>query len=548
MTSSSQHGPLHVLMAMPPTEQQHYLSNPRIEQDYVSRRAKAHGITNTTTSGGSSVWHGVSKTEHALIQCCELNEAMLQEEMEVVMFRSPNNTPLMGGGALDMEHEVRFAGILARNCHDLATRALALAILERTLEAHLMEEAEAQVRLGKEPIPSQDGEPQADETKSEEPPVKNEEKEEEPQPGQKRRSHRLRGQETKYKRTKRKEDDTKNSVTKEQGKTLGQGKWMRLEQFFAAGGLRILNRWLVEASEDEIVLDTSKAALGSNRTKLQPSPTRPLILPLLRFLERIPFDKKLVLDSKINKQIRNIEKQVDKIRGEANPEDLKGWTTSKSDSKTNPLDLVREAVEQVKKAWGENAKKEKQTFGDPFVSIKEMIRERMEAMIDFGRGAAPRPEWLEEEPKKVAVPKKSRSELAAKERQAEAEIRKHLDQDLQNKLREAEKRHREHLAMLREKRKMMLATEPIDVKKKSGGRRVQWKDGMKTKSSRNRKVLEEVYIFDKRTPANKELAHLIGEDDREITPDMNERTDGLLEQEDMKVTSTDSGDVIDLTL
>lgn len=470
------------------------------------------------------------------------------------------NTPLLGGGALDMEHEVRFAGILARTCHDLATRSLALAILERTLETHLIEEAEAKVRLGTDPYRNQEGESQTEannnnnnkEGSSDE--NEQEEKEESTQPGQKRRSHRLQRLETKYKRTKRKEDDTKNTfVVKDQGKTFDLEKWVRLEQFFAAGGLRILNRWLLEASEDEIVVDTTKASLG-NRTKVRTSSTRSLILPLLRFLERIPFDKKLVVDSKINKQIRSIEKQVDKIlearrNANENPEDCQGWTSSKSSADTNALELVREAVEQVKKSWGVNAKKEKQTFGDPFASIKDSIRERMEALVDFDRGAAPRPEWLDEEPKKVSVPKKSRSELAAKERQAEAEIRKHLAQDLQNKLREAEKRHREHLAKLREKRNMMmLANEPIDIKKKSGGRRVQWKDGMKTKSSRNRKVLEEVYIFDKRTPANKELAHLTGEDDREIGPEVNNTTDNMLEQEESKVASTETGDVIDLTL
>ncbi len=548
MSLNGTNGPLHVLMALPPTEQRQCQLNPRIQRDYISRRAKAYG----TSINPSSTWKGVSKTEYALVHCCETHEEKMQEEWEDVTLGTLN-APLMGGGALDMEHEVRFAGILATSCHDLGTRALALAILERTLDTHLMELEEAKLRHGTSTV--NDGELHVEQKEETEQNNEIDEDNYSDQPGQKRRSQRLQKQEPKYKRTKRK-DEERNSSADQERKNFDHGKWNRLEQFFSAGGLRILNRWLLEASEDEFVAVKNPKSQQGNRNKsadngdmkVQASSTRPLILPLLRFLERIPFDKKLVVDSKINKQIRKIEKQIEGIlearaQGKRNSEDLEGWTTTPTTPKTQALDLVREAVEQVKKSWGGNAKKEKVTFGNPFASLTETLRERMEMLVDFDRGVAPRPEWLGEESKKELTPKKSRSELAAKERQAEAEIRKHLDQDLQNKLREAEKRHREHLAKLREKRNMMLANEPSDFKKHSGGRRVQWKDGMKTKSVRNRKILEEVYVFDKRTPANKELAHKIGDDERDGSPEVIDITAAPLEMEEHDIV-----ELIDLTL
>lgn len=557
MASSLQsNGPLHVLMALPPTEQRQCEFNPRIQRDYITRRTKAYGIA----SNPSNAWTGVSKTEHALIRCCEMpEEQLLKEEIELVTLGTPN-APLIGGGVLDIEQEVRFVGILASSCHDLGTRALALAILERTLEAHLTESDARNRRFGTnvENDSEHQGRPKEEEEQSDE---ELEDDDEGNQSGQKRRSQRLRKQEPKYKRTKRK-DEEHDSTTKQDGKMFDHGKWSRLEQFFAAGGLRILNRWLLEASKDEFVAVKNSKPLQGNKNKssdsiglkVQASSTRPLILPILRFLEHIPFDKKLVLDSKINKQIRRIEKQIDGIiesrsQGKQNSEDLKGWTTANSTSKAESLNVIKEAVEHVKKSWGASSKKEKQTLSNPFAVITETLRERMETLVDFDRGVGPRPEWLAEETKKESVPKKSRSELAAKERQAEAEIRKHLDQDLQNKLREAEKRHREHLAKLREKRNMMLqiASEPTDLQKKSNGRRVQWKDGMKTKSVRNRKMLEEVYVFDKQTPANKDLALIPEGDDRDSAAEPVDSSAGVLEVEYSSNASV-GPETIDLTL
>ena len=76
---------------------------------------------------------------------------------------------------------------------------------------------------------------------------------------------------------------------------------------------------------------------------------------------------------------------------------------------------------------------------------------------------------------------------------------------MRKRLRAAQDEHREHLARLRELRKTQVESAPGRSSKGSGGKAVQWKDGMKSQTSRNRKVLEQVFIFVKNTPANKDM-------------------------------------------
>ena len=580
--------PIHVLMALPPAAADNGSSrrwelNPRLQRDYVARRNKANGGATPL-----HLWTGVSETERALVYCCEARDEARDEEFLATATTTTTTThgalgkrgndpeyPLMGGGALDMEQEMRFVGILATDCHSMASRALALAILERTLETHLWELEESQQRLrANRPEEGEDegDDHEKEEEKQEEPEDGDEEEDEDDEikPGQKRRSRRLRKQEPKYKRTNRKEESPEGSSSKQDQPMFDYEKWSRLEQFFAAGGLKILNRWLFEAYEDEVVLQPklpSAEKTGSSKMrpakqatkeepKLQASSTRTLILPILRFLERIPFDKKLVVDSKINKQIKLIEKQVNGIldtraRGKHSPEDLENWTTEPTTSETEPLDLVKEAVDQVKKAWGEKAKKEKKTFGNPFDLLSETLHERLGAVVEFESGSAPQPEWIEFPDDAKRKAKKSRSELAAKERATERKIRQNLGEDLQRRLREAEKKHREHLALMREKRKWQETSkvQALDFKKSSGGRQVQWKDGMKSKSVRNRKILEEVFVFHKNKPSNPEVEDMTEEEDvQDGTPEVITTTADEPESSGVGADDMESDGLIDLSL
>jgi hypothetical protein len=481
-------GPFHVLMATAtaatmttsPSKERILLFDPRLLHDYVAKRKKAYG---TETNGNKhDIWDGVSKVERDLVCCCEKPEE--------------NEDDRDAYGALDIEKEIRFSGILARDCHTIPTRCLALAILERTLDTSLLEMEE------EDDSEKEDGENEEEEMEGV---ASDDERDDDWKPGQKRRRsprHMKDQQKRKRQRTNKEEKEDKR-----EDEEVG-----RLEQFLAAGGLKILNRWLIEAADEE-EQPPLKSPPGSIRkpqpTGPKPPAGRPLILPILRFLERIPFDKKLVMDSKINKQIRKLGKQVDGIlearaRGKHRREDLENWTTEPTSAETDALDHVQDAVDTVKSSWEQMAKKQNDKFTDPFESLKEKMRERLDILTQFETGAIPKPDWLEtQEPdkdakKKAATPKRPNTqELAAKERKAERE-------DLKNALRAAADEHRERMAVLRETlRKRKEESAPSIRHKKAGGKKVVWKDDMRTQTNRNRKLLEEVFLFEKKLPASR---------------------------------------------
>jgi len=400
--------------------------------------------------------------------------------------------------------------------------------LERTLDARQMEEEEAENQKAVT-NPSDEGKSAGDQKGEDKIKTEGEGEEDgkEAEAGQKRRSQRLSKQEPKYKRTKRKHEEVENTPTEDttNAKKFDYDKWKRLEQFLAAGGLRILGRWLQEASEEVYVV---RKARKEPELDVKPSPTRALALPLLKFLERIPFDKTLVLESKINKQIRNTDKQINEIlskkeKKQHHPDDLRGWTTDSSKSGTEGLKAMKEAINDLKKTWQDHMKQKREAIDDPFEVLRETLKERLEGVSEFQAGSGPRPEWLVTPEESKKTPKKTRAELAAKERLSEKEYRKkHNHEEL---LREAEKTHRENMALLRKKamlrkKVMMFANMPTgDVKRDPNARRVKWKDGMRSKDYRNRKTLEEVFLFDKTTPANKEMSEFSSlEGERETSP------------------------------
>jgi hypothetical protein len=478
--------------------------------------------------------------ERDLVCCCE---AASPEDAEEDV---PTTTE--EGGALEMEQEVRFVGLLARDCHSMASKCLALAILERTLETYLNEELVQQQQDQDEDDDDESSEDD-DGTNSEEEALQevpsDDEEDDDWKPGSKRRSRRLRKKAPPNKRKRHRTNTNANGTTntnknnptenEEQDETKKAADdddetWERLEQFFAAGGLLILNRWLTEATKDEPVPAPLRKPLPTNtsstsRSSTKPSATRPLILPILRFLEHIPFDKKVVMDSKINKQIRKLEKQVDGIlkaraRDEHRAEDLENWTTEQTSAETDALDHVKEAVDAIKTSWVDKGKhvEKRHKFGDPLGAFKETMRERLGVLTQYETGSIPAPDWLDTSPEETTTtttkkkgppshtPKISHTqELAANERRAERE-------GLQQRLRAVETEHRERVAKVREQlRKRKDENAPSNHRKtmassssSSDGKIVSWKDGLKTQTNRNRNQLEEVFVFVKDTPASGE--------------------------------------------
>jgi len=561
--ASASKAPLHVVMAMPAGEQ--YKLNPRVKRDFITRRAAAYKIN----TNPNSVWANVKEVERALIQCCEIPEDMSEDALSGPEPFSSGRTgvgyiPLLGGGALEKDKEIRFLGIVAKDCRTLASRSLALGILERTLDMHLFEMEEAEERrVAKRPDNDDNDEPVEDDKK-----VTGENDIEEDNEGtiddteldQKRRSTQQSKPVPKYKRTKRKlDEDVSQDVVKEMTKSHSD-KWGRLEKFLAGGGLKVLKRWLQEGLEDEIVVKKPTSD-GTNKkskkppedvTILQTSSTRALILPILQFLERIPFDKDYVVESKINKQIRNIEKRIDSLlkartQGDHESDDLEGWipgkTTTTTKNDTDGLQAVKDAIKNLKKTWQENTKRKGEGFQDPFKDLTGTLRERLAAVRKYEAGQAPRPEWMvvAEVESKAPQKKKSRVELAAKERQMEVMIENQRTEARRKELEQARKVHAENLKRLREK---MQANAAATIEKKSGGKRIKWKDGLISKDHRDRKTLEEVFVFNHKAPANKDMTEIL-QDEKHPSKTLTRDT---LEQEEHGGEDMDSGDTIDLTL
>jgi hypothetical protein len=551
--------------------------DPRIQRDYISKRKRAYEDVSSNNNSSSTsvrtssrrdagystsstvlnVWDGVSKVERLLVQCCErLPDDRRDNSInnDNNLRSSTNNSTNDGsdedddddddegrrrqkqqqslGGVLAVENEVRFAALLASHCHSMASKSLALAILERTLEAYLVE-AYIQQKNDEEELTSVHDDEDDDDDKdinmevvvgngdrSSSSHIDQQDKSDFIESGMSIQSSRFTRVQQRHERVKAegKSDTLDLSLVKEGGNGgTPSEKYKRFELFFAAGGLKILNQWLADASSYEVVPFKSASSSSSAAKTTAPSTTtagrerkasstRPIILTVLRFLEHIPFDKKVVLNSKINKQIHRLGKRVaavldDISDGVAKREDIENWTTEESVTESVALLQTREAVDAVKASWLEKTKnshkgqQQSETVVDPFESAKTKIRERMEILARFQNGEIPQPEWYQPP---VVVPlggkkkKLNTQELAAQERKAEREKLQKKIELVQSQRLEKLEQLRERLRQKKEKEWSVVAVPAIQSK---GTKRVAWKDGLTSPVIRNRQLLEEVFVF-----------------------------------------------------
>ncbi|MGK3746909.1 MAG: hypothetical protein ACI8RD_010340 [Bacillariaceae sp.] len=533
--------------------------DPRIERDYIHKRKKAYESSSSSLSANNNtfitIWDGVSKVERELVECCERlpvqeqedednndDENEEEEQIEDVDESSEvTTTTKVLGGVLAGEKEVRFAAILARSCHTMGSKSLALAILERSLEAYLVEEKRNEIHENDEDAVEDDDEAVG---------LKNDENNNEDDHNNNKNTNvKSSQQHTRYqnriKRLKLDEngksihclasneisgensgveilDNNPSSSGKLQSK---RRRFERFERFFAAGGLKILNQWLIDASSYDMLVvtapnpSTSPTRKNANNTELtttkrKASTTRPLILTILHFLENIPFEKKTVMNSKINKQIQKLGKKVMAIKeaqkdGKAPKEDLDNWTTDKSITDVMALSHIQTAVDAVKKSWREKATEKAQgeqisqsSDSDPLQSVRSKILERL---IKFETGIPVI------EPAISAAKKKSHpsSSLPTKRKIVE-EKKSSSEHDklvLQKKIKHAQSRSQRSLQELREKllkRKVENGISPVDSlqgKIGNNNKRVVWKDGLNSHLKRNRQMLEEVFVFTKELPS-----------------------------------------------
>lgn len=413
--------------------------------------------------------------------------------------------------------EVRFSAILARSCHTIGSKSLALAILERSLEVYLEEEKRIEKNFTCDDGVKDDknvglkiNDDNQDNNNNDY--------------DNKFKKTNIPSQCTRYQnRRKRLRLDMDGNASDEittstaeitcNSNRITKSK-QRFENFFAAGGLRILNQWLIDASSYDILVTSNPAqrrttnstsvtvenATTEVTTEKKANTTRPIILTMLHFLEKIPFEKKTVMDSKINKQIQKLGKKVAVIReahkyGQAPNEDLDNWTTDKFITDDMALSHIQTAVDAVKKSWREKASEKalgnqilQSSMKDPFLSLRSKIR-GWSTQMETGNKNAPHSSFLATKRK---IANEGRDEI--EEEKPERNKRK--------KIMQVQSRSQKSLQELREKlrkRKIETGVSPVDsLQTKIGNKkRVVWKDGLKSHLKRNRQMLEEVFVFTK---------------------------------------------------
>ena len=419
----------------------------RLKNDYLSRRYRAtqkirrlnaNANTNNETSPRTPFWSGARSNEVRLVSCCD---------------------SVARDGVLDANKGIEFAGICACSCTDLVSRSLALAILERTIQRweQDQESAEEEVNAKKKKRPKTDCDGDSDEKQQE---VSTE-------------------QELKY-----------------------------FSEFYSAGGLRILATWFVEATTPEPVPAPSTAKLSSttkskrsdtSNLPQRPSPTSPLLLVLISVLTRLPLDRSLITESKLNKVIRKFNKQVPE------EETRKRKTVHPVLGKHSSL-KVREALKELMTVWQEKSTAVSyKPAPDPFAAVKKELarkKEEYDASQKNNGDGNNTPTWIANLQAKAAeeaagMKKRSRPNPKSSAATAMAKLDKKKDQELlrvAKDLEHAAAERRETLRRIQEMRKRRSVQE--DHYGGARRRRVQWKDGEgPTSQSKKADLLEEVFIF-----------------------------------------------------
>lgn len=299
------------------------------------------------------------------------------------------------------------------------------------------------------------------------------------------------------------QDDWEKSDQEQRGKVMKK-EASRTSRFISAGGLKILNQWLIDAMTP--VQKEIKSVYSSNESKrrksyhcLSASPTGPLLLPLLAILKNIPFDKALVTETKINKQIRNLKKSLDDTMAGKKKTDQ---TFKDPIAGGLVVSHVQVAVEDLMAQWKESIKSSTFSAKDPFASLKEKMQERLELLEAFEAGKSEKPAFLlafEEAEliakERKAVAKLSTHELEERERKRDREL---LLQNMQREKQEAQTKVKAKMdelrVKLREQSKKRQADGP--PQKILHEKQVRWKDGYEQSDQvRQRSILEEVFFF-----------------------------------------------------
>jgi hypothetical protein len=448
----------------------------KLQTDFIANRQKAFQEAGMKSPGARSKdsttkvdphWQGVSSWERGLVSFCQVPAV---GEIDTAY-----------NGALDTSLVMQFVGFVAMHCHDTASRALALAVLEQSLLADTADEEENAERVKQPVIEDADVKIPALDIAS--------------------------GVKQEFSAC-----STKSSQS--------PSKRGRLRSFFAAGGLKLLHRWLLDATTPRKTpppaTANAKSSLFSSRSKavdtkgpeVIPSPLSALLLPLLNFLSDMPFDWKHVEESKLDKVINKLRRQIKRLAEEEKKDSAwkqKVYLLTGEEK----VDAVKASLDRIRTNWKASFEAMKKNVNeqsgvdsndsDPFLEVRALLQNRRAILENDGNGE--KPEWLtklQAKADKVEQKRKrkrlSTAELEKLERNKErsAMLKEDLEKALaykrqcQIKLRELEKKKQEE-------------KQGIAVHNSRSKNRVQWKDGLNTYTGgRNRSLLEQVFFIEAR--------------------------------------------------
>jgi hypothetical protein len=477
----------------------------KLKTDFVAKRYRA----SMSKEEENILWPGVSNLERALVSCCE-----------------PIENRGIESGVLHHDKVLQFLSIVAVHCHALNARALVLAVLERTLKADLedqcyrLKELRANTLKFESPVKAQTMNVKQD---SEDLPANKKTAPIKQEPV----SIKLEPVEPKQEVT-LKASPEKQVITRASVELADQQESGRIRKFLVAGGISILTQWLIDASTPVIPKDTASIAVRPRTAigpTLQESATGSLLIVLINFLAGAPFDKQLVTQSKINKHIRRLSKQVDQIINERKEIICSSQIKYLTSPVTGGLPLldVRASLDALKSAWEERVKKNNNSISnsaiaihdnittplvanDPMAAFKALLKDRVDVLKLHSvndppeeSGVDSKPEWLVKvqtinrdklEKKRPAKSPASSEELNRREREKESAA---MYKDDLAKAQEARRQIREMLRNLAGKteldeRRNMAVSEPKST------RRVHWKDGLSS-STKNSELLDEVFAI-----------------------------------------------------
>jgi hypothetical protein len=478
MSTRPAEAPYHVLMDESGTNVRKRQLDRKLQRDYLSQRYRAYEQAkndkniNKDSKDVDNFWCGATTSERALAACCcYLDYDDDEEEPQLP-------------GALHRKHIAQFIGLLALSCNDVKMRALALAILERTQEAEEIETQEAE-RSAKRARIKEDGE-----------------------------GGELEGE----------IDETPPSMNPSFVQVNPKLKPARLLTFIKSGGLKILARWLSDAtkpvSAKHLKGGNSKASSTrrprplTEENELAPSPTAPILLPLLTLLKKLPFDRQAITQSQINKKIKRLHKELDAVNSSVKTKSAgdKNTITTSPIVGAHSVQEIQAAVKDVMNIWEERATKAKGENSKPaitppegeniFVALQTKFEERLQELKVFEsvESSEDMPVWIAQAraaQKKYPVKTKAAlaDHLSIKEREARERANERKQLHLYDDLKKTQQERAELLRKLRARK--VQPTQPSNHALHHHSRKgVRWKDGLnRSSTTRKRQLLEEVFEF-----------------------------------------------------